>query len=123
VHSVETDRSPAEFTNERSSRMYARIARFEGVNVAAAEATMGEAEEVIRPMVEALDGYRGHLELIAADGDAISVTFFDSQQAAEAAEPTFDEEMPKKLGKYFTDWEGRRVAVGGYNVVIDERTG
>jgi hypothetical protein len=103
--------------------MYARVARFEGVNVGAAEATMGEAEEVIRPMIEALAGYAGHLELIAPDGDAISITLFDSRENAEAAEPTFDEEMPKKLGQYFRDWEGRRVAVGGYNVVIDERPG
>lgn len=101
--------------------MYARVARFEGINVTAAEATMGEAEKVIRPMVEALDGYAGHLELIGSNGDGLSVTFFDSEQAAEAAEPTFDEEMPKKLGQYFSEWEGRRVAVGRYNVVVDER--
>jgi hypothetical protein len=101
--------------------MYARVARFEGVNVAAAEATMGEAEDVIRPMIETLAGYAGHLELIAPDGDAISITLFASKENAEAAEPTFDEEMPKELGQYFKDWEGRRVAVSGYNVVIDER--
>ena len=102
--------------------MYARVARFEGINVAAAEATMGEAEEEIRPMVEALDGYAGYLELIGSNGDGLSVTFFDSEQAAEAAEPTFDEEIPKKLGDVFAQWEGRRAAVGRYRVVVDKRT-
>ena len=101
--------------------MYARVARFEGINVAAAEATMAQAEEVLRPMMEALDGYAGHLELIGADGNGISVTFFDTQQQAEAAEPTFDVEMPKRLGDLFQQWEGRRVEAGGYNVVVDER--
>ena len=100
--------------------MYARIARFEGINVAAVEATMEQAEDVIRPM-EALEGYAGHLELIGSDGDGLSVTFFDSEQAAEEAEPTFDEEMPKKLGDVFAQWEGRRAAVGRYKVVVDER--
>jgi hypothetical protein len=89
--------------------MYARVGRFDGINVAAAEATMGQAEEVLRPTMEALDGYAGHLELIGADGNGISVTFFDTQQNAEAAEPTFDQEIPKKLGDVFKEWEGRRV--------------
>jgi hypothetical protein len=101
--------------------MYARVARFDGINVAAAEATMGQAEEVLRPTMEALDGYAGHLELIGADGNGISVTFFDTQQNAEAAEPTFDQEIPKKLGDVFKEWEGRRVEASGYKVVVDER--
>ncbi len=65
--------------------------------------------------------HAGHLELIGSNGDGLSVTFFDSEQAAEAAEPTFDEEMPKKLGDVFAQWEGRRAAVGRYKVVVDER--
>jgi hypothetical protein len=101
--------------------MYARVARFEGVDVAAAESTMEQAEQIIRPMVEALDGYAGHLDLVASNGEVLSVTFFDSEAAAEAAEPTFDEEMPKRLGDLFASWGGRRVAVGRYQVVSDER--
>ena len=102
--------------------MFARVARFEGVNVGVAESTMDEAEAIIRPMIEALTGYAGHLELMAPDGQVLSITTFDSEENAKAAEQTFDEEMPRKLGEMFSaDWEGRRVAVTGYKVVIDER--
>jgi hypothetical protein len=101
--------------------MYARVARFEGVNVPAAESTMDEAEDVIRPMVEALAGYAGQLELMASSGDVLSITFFDSEQDAEAAEQTFDEVMPQKLGKLFSEWGGRRVSVGRYKVLYDGR--
>ncbi len=57
--------------------MIARVARFEGVNVAEAERTMAEAEAeaeaeaVIRPMIEALAGYAGHLELLSDDGNVL----------------------------------------------------
>jgi hypothetical protein len=101
--------------------MVARVARFEGVNVQEAQRTMGEAESVIRGLVEGLQGYRGDLFLASEDGDVISVSFFDSANDARAAEPTFDEEMPRQLGDLFSGWEGRRVAVGVYEVVSDSR--
>ncbi len=101
--------------------MVARVARFEGVNVAEAERTIDEAETLIRPMVERLAGYEGHLDLLSPDGKVLSITFFDSLENAEAAEPTFDEEMPRQLGEIFTAWEGRRVSVDRYNVLSDAR--
>jgi hypothetical protein len=101
--------------------MIARVASFEGVNVDAARKTMGEAEAVIRPLIDGLAGYSGHLELMAPNGKGLSITFFDSEENASAAETTFDEEMPKALGAYFTDWAGRRVAVDRYEVLVDER--
>src|SRR5262249_5673235 len=84
----------------------ARVARFEGVNVEAAEATMGEADAIIRPLVENLAGYRGHLDLVTADGKVLSITLFDSEEDAQAAEPTFNEDMPRQLGHLFKDWAG-----------------
>jgi hypothetical protein len=99
----------------------ARVASFEGVNVEAAERTWGEAEAKIRPIVERLSGYEGYLELMSADGKVLSVTFFDSEANAQAAEPVFDEEMPRQLGDLFKDWAGTRVAVDRYNVVTDSR--
>ena len=51
----------------------------------------------------------------------ISVTFFDSAENAQAAEPTFDEEMPRRLGEIFRSWEGRRTSVGLYDIVTDQR--
>jgi hypothetical protein len=101
--------------------MIARVASFEGVNVQEAERTMGEAEAVIRSLVENLAGYRGQLELLTSEGKVLSITLFDSEENAKAAEPTFDEEMPRRLGEIFTSWEGRRVSVDRYQVIADER--
>ena len=99
----------------------ARVAIFEGINVEAAKATMDEAEAIIRPMVQALAGYEGTRELASQDGRFISVTFFDSEENARAAEPTFDEEMPQKLGHIFEQWEGTRTSVGIFQVVGEDR--
>jgi hypothetical protein len=101
--------------------MVARVARFEGVNVQEAEKIMDEAEEIIRPIVEGLSGFQGYLELMGSGGEMLSITFFDSDENAAAAESTFDEELPRRLGDFFTRWEGRRVAVGRYRVLADER--
>ena len=102
--------------------MVARVASFEGVNVQAAERTMDQAESIIRPLVEGLAGYKGHLELLASDGKVLSITLFDSEENAQAAEPTFDEEMPRQLGDLFKDWEGRRISVDRYKVISESRS-
>ena len=100
-----------------------RVATFEGVNAQQAESTMDEAEAIIRPMLENLPGYQGHLELISDDGRMISITFFDNEENSQAAERTFDEEMPRQLGELFTgEWEGRRVSVDRYRVLADSRS-
>jgi len=101
--------------------MIARVASFEGVNVEAARGTMDEAEARIRPLMEGLDGYAGTLQLVGG-GKAISVSFFDSEENARAAEPTFDEVMPRELGDLFAQWEGRRVSVDLMDVAVDERS-
>ena len=97
--------------------MVARVASFEGVNAQQAEKTMDQAKAIIRPLVESLDGYQGHLELVSSNGKVLSVTLFDSEENAQAAEQTFDEEMPRQLGDLFKDWEGRRVSVDRYKVL------
>jgi hypothetical protein len=102
--------------------MVARVARFEGIDVGEAERTMDEAESVIRPVVGALAGYRGHLELLSSSGDVVSITLFDSTADAEAAEDTFDEELPSRLGDLFSGWAGRRTSVEVYDVVAEART-
>ena len=101
--------------------MVARVASFEGVNVQEAERTMDQAESVIRPMVEGLAGYQGSLQLLSSDGKVLSITFFDSEANVQAAEPTFDEEMPRQLGEIFASWEGRRVSKDVYKVLADAR--
>jgi len=102
--------------------MVARVASFEGVNVQAAESTMEQAESIIRPMVEGLAGYQGHLELISPSGKVLSITLFASEENAQAAEQTFDEEMPRQLGDLFKGWEGRRVSVDRYNVLAESHS-
>ena len=100
--------------------MVARVARFEGMDMAKAQETMGEAEAIIRPMVEGMQGFAGRMDL-AGDGEFISITLFDSAEDAAAAEQTFDEEMPRKLGHLFQSWGGHRAAVGVFQVVSDVR--
>jgi hypothetical protein len=101
--------------------MVARVASFEGVNVQAAERTMDQAEAILRPIVENLAGYQGYLELGSPSGRLLSIALFDSEENAQAAEQTFDEEMPRQLGELFKDWEGRRVSVDRYKVLADTR--
>jgi hypothetical protein len=97
--------------------MVARVASFEGVNAQVVESTFPQAEAVIVPMIEKLDGYKGHLELVGDNGKVLSITLFDSAENAQAAEPTFDQEMPSQLGDLFKDWEGRRESVDRYKVL------
>src|ERR671930_2402465 len=113
---------PAHVGSTEGGAMVARVASFEDVNVQAAERTMDEAETIIRPLIEGLTGYKGHLELLASDGKVLSITLFDSEENAQAAEPTFDEEMPRRLGDLFEDWEGRRISVDRYTVLSESRS-
>ena len=101
--------------------MVARVASFESVNVQEAERTMSAAEAIIRPLVENLSGYQGFLELVSAHGKVLSITLFDTEENAQAAEPTFDEEMPRRLGDIFASWEGRRISVDRYSAVAESR--
>ena len=101
--------------------MIARVASFEGVNVEVAERTMDQALSIISPLMEGLPGYQGHLELLASGGKVLSIALFDSEENAQAAEPTFDEEMPRQLGDLYKDWEGRRVSVDRFKVLSESR--
>jgi len=101
--------------------MVARVASFEGVNAEEAERSMDQAEAIIRPLIESLAGYQGHLELVASNGKVLSITLFDSDASARAAEQTFDVELPRRLGDLFEGWEGRRVSVDRYNVLAEAR--
>jgi len=101
--------------------MVARVARFEGIDIAKAQETIDQAEAIIRPMVESLPGYEGRMDLATMDGQFLSITLFDTADSAAAAEKTFDEEMPKQLGELFQSWGGNRASVGVFQVVSDAR--
>jgi hypothetical protein len=98
--------------------MVARVARFEGIDMAQAEKDIPAVEAIVGSLIEGLSGYRGVVNLWSSDGNMITVTLFESETDATAAEPVFDEEMPAKLGSYFASWKGHRVEAGVYNASV-----
>ena len=102
--------------------MFARMATFEGVDPEAADRTLDEVRARVEPLMGRLDGYQGYLDLMdRSSGKAVTLAFFDTEQNLKAAEPTFDEEMPRQLGDLIGPWAGRRTAVERYEVVVDRR--
>jgi hypothetical protein len=102
--------------------MFARMATFEGVDPEAANRTLDEVRARVEPLMGRLDGYQGYLDLLdRSSGKAVTLAFFDTEQNLKAAEPTFDEEMPRQLGDLIGPWAGRRTAVERYEVVVDRR--
>jgi hypothetical protein len=104
--------------------VFARIATFESTDPAADEKLMGEAMEIVEPIVRGMPGIQGHMELSdRRSGKALSISLFDTEENAVAAEPIFDEEMPRALGDIMQRFSGRRVSVERYEVLVDERVG
>jgi hypothetical protein len=102
--------------------MFARIATFESTDPAADEKLMGQAMEIVEPIIRGMTGIQGHMELAdKSSGKSLSISFFDSEENAKAAEPIFDEEMPKALGEIMQQFSGRRISVERYDVLVDER--
>jgi len=102
--------------------MIARIATFENTDPAADEQLMPKAMEIVEPILRGIDGIQGYLELgDRKSGKSLSITLFDSEEHAIAAEPIFDEEMPKALGELMQQFSGRRISVERYDVLVDER--
>ena len=102
--------------------MFARIATFESTDPAADEKLMGQATEIVEPIIRGMNGIQGHMELADSNsGKSLSISFFDTEENAIAAESIFDEEMPKALGDLMQQFSGRRTAVERYEVLVDER--
>jgi hypothetical protein len=102
--------------------MYARIATFESTDPAADEKLMGQAMEIVEPIIRGMTGIQGYMELgDPTSGKSLSIALFDTEENAIAAEPIFDEEMPKALGDIMNQFSGRRISVDRYNVLVDER--
>ena len=102
--------------------MYARIATFESTDPAADEKLMDKAGEIVEPIIRGMKGIQGHMELVdRTSGKSLSISFFDTEENAIAAEPIFDEEMPKALGDLMQQFSGRRVSVDRYDVLVDQR--
>jgi hypothetical protein len=79
--------------------MFARIATFEGVDVAASAGTMEEAGKRVEPTLPELRGLRRAMDLAdSSSGKILSIALFASEADMHAAEKTFDEELPGVLG-------------------------
>ena len=102
--------------------MVARVARFEGINVQAAQSTIEDAAAITRPVISTLDGFQSSLDLLSAEGKVLSITIFDTEANAQAAEATFDQQIPQMLGDLFKDWAGHRVSVDHYEVLAQSDT-
>jgi hypothetical protein len=89
--------------------MWARVATFEGADI---DRLRGE---VNRPPGEMPEGIRGAFGLGDAEtGRQLFITLFDSREAIEAAEPTFErmgDEIPE-------DDRGRRISKDYYEVML-----
>ena len=102
--------------------MYARIATFESTDPAADEKIFEQAGEIVEPIIREMNGIQGHMELLdRSSGKSLSISLFDTEENAIAAEPIFDEEMPKALGELMQQFSGRRTGVDRYDVLVDER--
>jgi hypothetical protein len=100
----------------------ARVATFESTDPAADEQLMGQAMEIVEPMIRGLNGIQGFMELAdLKSGKSLSISFFDTEEDAVAAEPVFDEEMPRALGDLMQQFSGRRTGVDRFDVLVDER--
>jgi hypothetical protein len=104
--------------------VFARVATFESTDPAADEKIFEQAAEIVMPLMRGMKGFQGHLELVdRTSGKSLSISLFDSEESAVAAEPVFDEEMPRALGNLFDQFSGRRTSVDRYDVLAYERAG
>jgi hypothetical protein len=102
--------------------MFARVATFEGFDVAAADRMEDEVNARVEPVVCALSGFRGFLNLVdREDAKSLTIAFFDTEEDMRAAEQTFDEELPKLMADLIEEWGGRRTSVDWYEVATDRR--
>jgi hypothetical protein len=102
--------------------MFARIATFESTDPAADEKLMPQAMEIVEPIIRDIPGIQGYMELAdRSSGKSLSISLFDTEENAVAAEPIFDEEMPRALGDLMQQFSGRRLSVERYDVLVDER--
>ncbi len=102
--------------------MFARVATFEGVDETST-GLMDEAGKRVEPLLREMKGLQRAIDLADnSSGKTLSIALFDSEANMNAAEKTFDEDMPRALGDLMEQWSGRRTAVERYEVVYDFST-
>ena len=83
---------------------------------------MDDADAIMKPVISRLDGFESSLDLLSAAGTVLSITIFDTEANAQAAEATFDDQLPGMLGDLFSGWAGKRVSVEHYEVLAESDT-
>jgi hypothetical protein len=101
--------------------MFARVATFEGIDLDEMESTAEEAQKRLESIFRQMPGWQGTTDLADSSGRVLAITLFDTEENARAAEPIFDEEMPRQLGDLMRGWSGKRRAVEHYRVFFDVR--
>ena len=98
--------------------MYARVATFEDHDPAQMDELIRRLQERSERHPELLPDARGFLMLADREsGKSIGITFFDSEEAIDAAEPAFAQ-MPRD---YPDSLKGRRVSLQRYEVGVADR--
>jgi hypothetical protein len=101
--------------------MFARVATFEGIDLDETESTAEEARKRLESIFRQMPGWQGTTDLATDGGKVLAITLFDSEENMSAAEPTFDEEMPRALGDLMRGWSGKRTGVEHFRVIFDVR--
>ena len=76
--------------------------------------------EGLIPAAKSLPGFESGV-WVRAGRKGMGTIVFDTEDNAAAAEPVFDEEMPRALGDLMQQFSGRRTGVDRYDVLVDER--
>ena len=98
--------------------MYARVAFFEDHDPAQIDELVRRLDERSRQHPEVLPEARGFLAFVDREhGKSMGITFFDTLEAIEAAEPKFAN-FPKT---YPDSLKGRRTALEVYEVGVADR--
>jgi heme-degrading monooxygenase HmoA len=92
--------------------MYARVARFEGRDASLTDDLIRRAREVGPTTIAEAKGFLGFFD--REGGTALSVTFFDSEEAIRSSEQAFED-----MAQHFPEeMRGRRTSVDVYEVTI-----
>ena len=105
--------------------MFARMATFTLADATAAREVLNEVREVVMPIVESLEGWRGATQLFDEEGGRmVVIQFFESRENLDAAEPTFDtmpERMPDDLRDRMRQIAGGLQSVDRFEVLGERR--
>lgn len=99
--------------------MFARVATFEGVDVAKVKQASDATHDWLGPVYATLPGWLGAMTLAdPTTGKVIAISIFDTEEHAKGGEETFEKDMPNALGEIMETWKGKRVSVDQCEIVL-----